>query len=197
MVYTRAHLARSFSRPHNTTSRSRTHPTSLSSRTQRKTHVSRITTLCATGRTFACARFAPFRSRRDHVALADSRTCAACLLLPLPARSHSYAGAPLLVRRGDEVQKIGTLCIIDQATEFGGGGPRPNFSLDDRAALQDMAATIVQSMELRLSDMRAGEAHVGQIGNDHRLLPPLANSAPPMTSVDETSGRVAPASRTR
>ena len=85
-------------------------------------------------------------------------------------RCCSYAGAPLLVHRDGKTYKIGTVCIIDQAKEHGGGGARENFSDEDRFMLKNLATQIVQSMELRLTEMRQGETFAGEFGNDHRLV---------------------------
>lgn len=54
-----------------------------------------------------------------------------------------YAGAPLRTQDG---HNLGTLCVIDRE-------PR-NFSTDEAAVLRDMAAIVVDELELRLSARR-------------------------------------------
>ncbi len=52
-----------------------------------------------------------------------------------------YAGAPLTLKTG---QRVGTLCIIDRIA-------RPEFSRRDATVLADLAAVIVDELELRLA----------------------------------------------
>lgn len=52
-----------------------------------------------------------------------------------------YAGAPLTLKTG---QRVGTLCIIDQQ-------PRHAFTQRDAAVLTDLAAVVVDELELRLA----------------------------------------------
>ena len=59
-----------------------------------------------------------------------------------------YAGAPLVARDG---AKLGTLCVIDTVE-------RDHFSADDQATLADLAATIVDALELRIAGIRLREA---------------------------------------
>ena len=57
-----------------------------------------------------------------------------------------YAGAPLITRDG---HGLGTLCVIDRA-------PR-EFSDDDAAVLAEMAALVIDALELRLAARRSVE----------------------------------------
>ena len=57
-----------------------------------------------------------------------------------------YAGAPLTLKSGD---RVGALCVIDRQ-------PRA-FSSDQRGLLQDLAAIVVDEMELRLMNQRLSE----------------------------------------
>lgn len=50
-----------------------------------------------------------------------------------------YAGAPLTLPSGE---RLGTLCVIDQA-------PRVDFGADDRALLEEMAASVVEAILMR------------------------------------------------
>jgi signal transduction histidine kinase len=59
-----------------------------------------------------------------------------------------YAGAPLITRKGFN---LGTLCLLDSQ-------PRANFSAEQRATLCDLAAIVVDELELRLAARRV--AHI-------------------------------------
>lgn len=52
-----------------------------------------------------------------------------------------YCGAPLIAPNG---QAVGSLCIIDSK-------PRPDFSEADQSLLQDMAAMVIDQMEMRMA----------------------------------------------
>lgn len=71
-----------------------------------------------------------------------------CLLAnPLVAGSFGlkfYAGAPLTTHDG---YRIGTLCIIDKVER--------TFSANDRAMLEDLAAIVMDEIEIRLSAIKA------------------------------------------
>ena len=92
-----------------------------------------------------------------------------CLLAnPLVAGSFGlkfYAGAPLITQDG---YRIGTLCIIDKEER--------TFSASEKAMLQDLAAIVMDEIEIRLSAIKAV-----QIQNDllhvaaHDLKNPLLN----------------------
>jgi len=58
-----------------------------------------------------------------------------------PSHIRFYAGVPIRRPRG---HAVGSCCILDHA-------PRSNFSAEDRADLVDLAALIVDAMELRLA----------------------------------------------
>lgn len=59
-----------------------------------------------------------------------------------------YAGAPLVARDG---QPLGTLCVIDRAA-------RPGLTARQTQMLRDLAATVVDELELRLALRRTAEA---------------------------------------
>ena len=56
-----------------------------------------------------------------------------------------YAGAPLTSKNG---YKLGVLCVIDHV-------PRPDFSEEQKQELEELAAIVIDEMELRLSMRRA------------------------------------------
>lgn len=77
----------------------------------------------------------------DVLVYEDARADALALANPLVAGEFGlrfYAGAPLRTRDG---HNIGTFCVIDRQ-------PR-EFSDRDRASLQDLAAAVMETMELR------------------------------------------------
>ncbi|WP_019588071.1 diguanylate cyclase domain-containing protein [Deinococcus apachensis] len=59
-----------------------------------------------------------------------------------------YAGAPLVTPDG---HTLGTLCILDER-------PRASFSAQERAALKDFAALVIDELELRLGRLEADRA---------------------------------------
>ncbi len=66
-----------------------------------------------------------------------------------PPGVRFYAGAPLETPEGE---RIGTLCLIDTQ-------PRTNFGPTEGANLMDLAAVVVDELELRLRLMAEAEAH--------------------------------------
>lgn len=69
-----------------------------------------------------------------------------------------YAGAPLITPGG---YRLGTICVVDTEARV--------LSQDDQAALQDLAALVVDELELRLRN-RALEAQVDQQGRQLQQL---------------------------
>jgi PAS domain S-box-containing protein len=72
---------------------------------------------------------------------------AASPLVTGPPGIRFYAGAPLKVAGG---HNLGTLCILDTA-------PRASLSRAEQETLQDLAAIVVDEMELRLAAIRIRE----------------------------------------
>ncbi len=72
-----------------------------------------------------------------------------------------YAGAPLIAQDG---HALGTLCLIDQV-------PR-GLSEDERARLTELAAMVMESLELRLAGrrLRRAEAHTRAQSEAHKAL---------------------------
>ncbi|MDE1981948.1 MAG: sensor domain-containing diguanylate cyclase [Betaproteobacteria bacterium] len=82
----------------------------------------------------------------DVLVYEDARADALALSNPLVAGEFGlrfYAGAPLKTREG---HNIGTFCVIDRE-------PR-EFGDEERASLQDLAATVMETMELRLDSRK-------------------------------------------
>ena len=63
-----------------------------------------------------------------------------------------YAGAPLRVSRAGVTHKIGTLCVIDRATEMGGGGARSHFSVKEKQVGSHTYTLVVQCLGRRAED---------------------------------------------
>lgn len=76
----------------------------------------------------------------------DPRFCNNSLVTAEP-HIRFYAGAPLIAKNG---HRLGTLCIIDQQ-------PRTAFSDKQRGMLRDLAAMVMQVMELRRAKLEAKE----------------------------------------
>jgi len=71
-----------------------------------------------------------------------------------------YAGIPLVAPSGD---KVGTLCVLDSR-------PRPEFRDDDRKNLEDVAALVMNRLELRRLDQakRDGDQRFERIASTSR-----------------------------
>jgi diguanylate cyclase (GGDEF)-like protein/PAS domain S-box-containing protein len=91
-------------------------------------------------------------------------------LVKKPPKIRFYAGIPLTAPSG---QKIGTLCILDIK-------PRPNFSDDDRKNLEDVAALVMNRLELR----RLDEAKQG----GHSRFERIASTSPDAIIGADSSG---------
>jgi len=74
-----------------------------------------------------------------------------------PPHVRFYAGAPLVTRDG---YRLGTLCLIDLK-------PRPMLSVEEKSLLRDLAATVMELLEIRRGGLGSG---------------PAAESPPPIAS---------------
>jgi len=93
-------------------------------------------------------------------------------LVKEPPQIRFYAGIPLVAPAG---QKIGTLCILDTK-------PWPKFTEDDRKNLEDVAALVMNRLELRRLD------HAKQGG--HSRFERMASTSPDAIVGADCSGRI-------
>lgn len=77
-----------------------------------------------------------------------------------------YAGAPLVTRDG---YRLGTLCVIDTA-------PRPGLDPDERRILMEMAALVVDLLEMRRTTIETHRAEA-TLADQNRLLAALVDSS--------------------
>jgi GAF domain-containing protein len=88
----------------------------------------------------------------------DSRFCSMRTVTGEPF-VRFYAGAPLRTRDGC---RLGTLCLID--TE-----PRPIFSTEEQATLQDLAQMVMRELEARLREQALTRATTQATTLTHRM----------------------------
>jgi diguanylate cyclase (GGDEF)-like protein/PAS domain S-box-containing protein len=90
-----------------------------------------------------------------------------------------YAGAPLVTSDG---AKLGTLCVIDTVA-------RSNFSPADQATLEDLAATVVDALELRIAGIRLREMQA-EAEAERRLLSEVFASLDEGVIVRDANGQI-------
>ncbi len=90
-----------------------------------------------------------------------------------------YAGAPLTTAEG---VKLGSLCVIDTV-------PRDDFSLEDRCALEALAATVMDALELRASAAQLRNAQ-REAETERGLLREIFAALEEGVIVQNTDGRI-------
>lgn len=96
-----------------------------------------------------------------------------------------YCGAPLIASNG---QRLGSLCLIDQK-------PRPGFSLRDQQKLVDLAAIVVDQMEMRiasgnvLGEIESRQMAENQAATTKRQMSALIENTPVGIALFDLEGR--------
>ncbi|MEQ8402711.1 MAG: EAL domain-containing protein [Roseitalea porphyridii] len=102
-----------------------------------------------------------------------------------------YCGAPLIAANG---HRLGSLCLIDQK-------PRPDFSEEDQRKLADLAAIVVDQMEMRiasgnvLGEIRSRQEAESEAAATKRQMRALIENTPASIALIDREGRFLASSR--